>query len=339
MNLEQAGLIQLIREILKEEFDLLSIKPLHGGALHRMWFVKTKNNAYAIKEINEYISKKSTFPDSYERAENIAFRFSEVGIPVIAALQFDGQYVQCINERYYLIYPYIEGEVIPPEHIKINQLPIIGELFARMHGVELIQEDKQGVHYDLFDDAHWEMLIDKLSNKSMEKLAPVMRKWNKQFKESILQLNKNLIMTHRDMHSLNILWDHEKNPHIIDWESAGLMNPLLEVIGYAMEWGGVILDAHDFNKTVVVLESYKKAINKQFTQEEIEQAFYGWIGNCILGWTEFNLRRMLGETGDNKEEIDIGKNIIINKMIPCIEYLQTNETTLLKKIIEEMRKV
>ncbi len=331
-----SNLIELIKRVVKEHADVASIKPLHGGALHRMWFVKTKDNVYAIKEINDYLSKKSTFPDSYERAEAIAFRFSQVGIPAVSALQFDDQYVQCVNDRYYLIYPYIEGKIIPPEQVKISQLPIIGELFARMHGLELTQEDNQEIHYDLFDDTHWERLCDKLKNQSMDKLMPVISKWNKQFKESISELNKKLIMTHRDMHSLNILWDHNESPYIIDWESAGLMNPLLEVVGYAMEWGGVILGAHDFNKTAVVLESYKKTINKKFTQEEIEQAFYGWIGNCILGWAEFNLRRMLGEAGDDKEEVAIGKNIILNKMIPCIEYLQANETILLKKILYEL---
>lgn len=59
----------------------------------------------------------------------------------------------------------------------------------------------------------------------------------------------------------------------------------------------------------------------------MQHAFYGWLGHCVLGWTEFNIRRAIGE-------VSVGKDIIENAMIPCIRYLSQNE----KNIIDHLSK-
>jgi len=328
MNIAIADLIRAVRG---EEVDLSSIQLLNGGSVHPMWSVKSKNGVYAIKEINRHMDERSSFPKSYESAEEIAFKFYKAGIPAVPSYQYKNQYVQEVDEKYFLIYPFIDGRLVAPERATIGQVSVIGDLLAKMHNLEWVTVGDHSVYYDLYDDSHWQGLLGKLSDSVVDKLMPNICYWNRQFKDAIPGLNERLVVSHGDLHSLNIMWANERSPYIIDWERAGLMNPLLELVSYAMEWSGVIPAARDFTKTEVAFKSYIKSSGQTFSREAIEQSFYAWIGHYILGWTEINLRRMLGEFGDNRE-VEIGRKIVFAHMLPCIDFLKENQFILLEKV-------
>ncbi|CAM2950863.1 hypothetical protein Lpar_3271 [Legionella parisiensis] len=59
------------------------------------------------------------------------------------------------------------------------------------------------------------------------------------------------------------------------------------------------------------------------------------LGHCVLAWTEFNIRRMLGEVTSDETEILKGREIIEEKMMPCITYIKTEEV-LLKSLLETL---
>jgi len=104
---------------------------------------------------------------------------------------------------------------------------------------------------------------------------------------------------------------------------------MLEIVGYGLEWGGIISGTFVENNTKHILQAYKKYNRSVVSKEEIEHTFYGWIGNCVMGWTEFNIRRMRGETSTDSDEIKIGKDIIQNKMNNCINYIAAHENELI----------
>ena len=49
------------------------------------------------------------------------------------------------------------------------------------------------------------------------------------------------------MHPWNVLWSH-KNPSIIDWESSNWINPVQEIVGYSLEWCGVMSGKLNFSR-------------------------------------------------------------------------------------------
>ena len=309
------------------------VSKLSGGALHTMLHVKTKQKEYAIKGINPHIQEKKEFPGNYNVTEEIATRFASNGLPAVTAMEFDGNYVLTRNNQSFLIYPYIEGSVLHHNQITVEHGKRVGELFAIMHNLNLHMTGCEGAEYLLFSNSHWQNLIDKVGFPDLKALENYILSANDNYRGVIPSLENCSVLTHRDMHYKNMLWQ-DITPYIIDWESAGLMNPFMEVIGYALEWSGILLEQtidYELFSTI-----YSRYLSKQSLVNDglvdVEKSFYGWLGHCVLGWTEFNLRRMLGQTSVDKEEIQRGHEIIETKMIPTLALLKSQERVIIERI-------
>lgn len=316
--------------------ELKEVEPIYGGALHKIWKVTTKTDVFAVKEINEHIAEKETFLNSYEVSEEISYEFKKEGIPAVSAIKVNNHFAHKIDSRWYIIYPYVNANLCPFEKLTEAQLQSVGSIFAKMHNLNLQIKGVDTGHYDYFNDQHWVSLIVRSNNNELRKNLDFILHCNQRFEQAINFLKLNQIVTHRDMHSLNVLWDAENRPYVIDWETAGLMNPILEIVGYGIEWGGVIQGNFQKNNTQILFQQYKREINKSISEEQIKYAFYGWVGHCIMGWTEFNIRRMLGLTSQDPQEQKIGHDIINNKMLRCIQYISTHENKLFDLASEEL---
>lgn len=315
---------------------LKQVEPILGGALHNMWKLSTDKGDFAIKVINQHILQKDSFPLSYEVSEEIAARFNQHGIPAISAIKIHNRFVQQLENHAYLVYPYQNAKLCRFEDLAENQLQTIGSIFAKIHNLNLAIDGVDVGHYDYYPDEHWQNIIQQSAHLELSKMLPFLIHCNNRYKISINNLKANQVVTHRDMHSLNVLWDEQNQPYIIDWETAGLMDPTLEVVGYGIEWGGIIQGAFNKNNTQKLFQQYKKEIKRSMDEHQITQSFYGWIGHCVMGWTEFNIRRMLGLTSQDEQEHRIGSHIINSKMVKCIQYIEHNEEMLLNLALQEL---
>ena len=315
-----------------------NVVPLKGGALHSIFKVETSSGNYAIKQLNPHITVKENFKKAYELSEVIAEQMFKLHIPAVYSLSFKGSHVIQLEQEYFIIYPFIEGHLLDDKNLAANHAQHIGSVFALMHSADIKLSGLEQAPYDYFDDNYWESLIKKTKNPSLSKLLPSILSWNRAYAASIPELNNELVITHRDMHSQNVLWDPENQPHIVDWESAGLMNPMMEVIGYGLEWSGIILQ-HKVNTSFfeTFITTYFQNLTR-FWQTTPQQAFTGWLGHCVLAWTEFNIRRMLGEISLNDSEIAKGQEIIESKMIPCLNFIQKNECNLTLMVEKKIKK-
>jgi thiamine kinase-like enzyme len=285
-----------------------------GGALHRSWKVVTASNSYAIKELNPKIARKLGIIKSYELTEHIANEFHLKGLPAIAALN-----VFSYNEGIYIIYPFASGKTLSFTEIDVCHAKIIGSLFKDLHALNpQIKLDDPLPHFDLFSNDHWTAIIKNSGETKLLGLLPTILEWNNSYHASILELNKNILISHRDLHYHNVLWNN-LIPSIIDWESAGLTNPIQESIGFALEWSGILHAT--FRKEIfdAILISYAPQGFAKNTP--IQEAFYGWLGNSILGWTEFNIRRAYDKTFSTAEQ-SRGLAILKETMIPCLAFIK-----------------
>jgi hypothetical protein len=82
-----------------------------------------------------------------------------------------------------------------------------------------------------------------------------------------------------------------------------------------------------------MLNSYFKNNLSATRDTHAKNAFYGWLGNSILGWTEFNLRRRLGLTSksipENETEILAILNHYMNPQNQLLNQLKDNINLLL----------
>ncbi|CZG38845.1 serine/threonine protein kinase [Legionella pneumophila] len=305
---------------------------LHGGALHTMLKIKTESGCYAVKQLNPHVTAKKDFKKFYEFSEKIAEEMYNQSVPAVSSLKFDGNHVISIDSDYFIIYPFIDGKILDEADFTLEHAHRVGQLYALMHSTSIHTANNITAQYDYFENEHWQKLIQKSQHPALMELLPVILNFNQRYRSTIPRLANEFVITHRDMHAQNIMWDKQHQPHIVDWESAGLMNPLMEVIGYGLEWSGVILHQKvnmAFFETL--LKTYLNQNENQW-QTRPEEAFYGWLGHCVLAWTEFNIRRMIGEISLGDTEISKGHEIINQKMIPCLQYLKSNELQLLDQI-------
>lgn len=324
----------LIAERLQLGSLIQKTKAVHGGALHTMWRLYTKAGSFVVKKINPAVKEKYGFSENYEASEKLASFFQKKGVPAVSAIQEPTKnYLINIQENAYLVYPFIEGTLLELNKVTEEHTSTIGALFAKIHQCPSPSFKVPPVEYVIFDSSHWNNLIRHSGYDSLKKILSDILRWNELYQKAIPLLNDNLIITHRDLHRKNVLWSKEGSPHVVDWESAGLMNPQMEVIGYGIEWSGILWSKFDKTHFEALLNAYLGNSNSQDCfRKEVEPAFYGWLGHCVLGWTEFNIRRALGMTPGGEDESITGKDIIENRMIGALNYIQENEASLIDMI-------
>lgn len=114
-----------------------------------------------------------------------------------------------------------------------------------------------------------------------------------------------LVISHRDFDPKNVLWNQD-GPHIIDWESAGPIHPMEELIALAFEWSGLDQNMCEPLLFEAFLKEYEKAggtIQKAF----LSTGLYAFIAK-YLDWLSFNQSRM--NAADSMSEKKLAQNQI-----------------------------
>ncbi|MGA8165500.1 MAG: phosphotransferase [Waddliaceae bacterium] len=306
---------------------------LNGGLLHENWKIVSPDASYVIKKLNPHIMQNEGVFEKYEESEKIAASFDQAGVPAVAAIHSHSCYVHHWGGDYFIVYPFVEGKTIDFNKISEKQAEVIGELFASLHVLRLnLPLSQTSPHYDIFEDNHWIRLVSEYKNSQLLNLLSVLLDWNKQYRMCIERLNRDVLISHRDLHYSNVLWEGNA-PHIIDWESAGYTNPLQEIIGYGLEWSGII-DSHFYqDRFHTILNNYRHQIEN--SNSSPQDAFFGWLGNSVMGWLEFNLRRAK-ESQFTKKEQERGIKIVEGTMIPCLNFINSNFGEIWKSIERAM---
>lgn len=306
-----------------DDGNITSVNFLTGGGTHKVWCVETENKKYAIKQINPHITQEEEFKKNYEISEKISNFFAKNGIPAISAIEIDNQFVHKLDHAWVILYPFVSGSLLELEQINAEKINNIGQIFSRLHSLKLSNFDDVKLQYDIFDNDHWKNLIKETSLSALSKLESTILLWNDRYRTSIPELNQDLLISHRDLHYQNVLWN-EEDAWVVDWESAGLINPAMEIIGFSLEWSDILNGALNKNIFELLISSYIEHLKDKNIRFQ-ESAFFGWLGHCALGWLEFNLRRRMGLISDDPYEINLGKQIIENKMIRCLSFLKEYE--------------
>ena len=131
--------------------------------------------------------------------------------------------------------------------------------------------------------------------------------WNAQANKSSKQLESNIVISHRDLDSKNVMWSKDK-PIIIDWESAGYTNPIQELTETAIYWSENEKGNIDKERFFAFIGGYKKRYGTVKANWETVLV-NGFLGK--LGWLEYNLKRSLGIECTDKEEQQVGTDQVI----------------------------
>jgi len=285
-----------------------------GGFLHLMYKVKTSEGLFAIKLLNPQIMKRKPAMGHYilsEKVANIAF---DNGVRALPAMIIDGENIHELDGQYYLVFPWYEGESTKPYDVNIDKCRVIGNLLAQVHSLDLsslghdeeITNNFPMVEWNDFEnDAKKEKVIwlnEFLSKKdvlySIESLT----------NESLEKTSNNMIISHRDLDPKNVLWNNENAPMIIDWESAGLINPSAELFEVALYWADEGDKGINKEAFCTLIDSYLN--NGGNINANIEDLMYCAL-KAKIGWLEYSIKRSLGLDSGNDDEKLQGTNDVI----------------------------
>lgn len=315
----------LCKEYCLGEINAIPIA-IEGGLLHKMFKVVTTKGSYAIKVLNPPLMEQPGVIDNMINSERISRCFAQ-DIPVIAAKKIKDKNLLYLDGYYYMVFDWVDGKSIFSPRITTEHCMKIGEVLGRIHKLDISIEgiEKNIEKSELYQ---WEYYLEKgissktkwyskakwyeLFAKEIENIAA----WNKKLMEAYIILSEKLVISHRDLDPKNVMWDNG-NPHIIDWEAAGYVNPyqeLIEVINYWTDDGKGNINRDKF---VALINGYMKHMNlKNIDWDMILTSGY----DGMLGWLDYNLKRALGLEGRNKEEIRLGEKQVLETIVELKKY-------------------
>jgi len=215
-------------------------RSISGGFLHKMYYVETNQANYAIKILNPKIMLRSKAMMNFIDSEQIA-NISSAYIPALPAKIFNESSIQEIDNQFFLVFEWVEGHTLKQFDIESVHCEVIGSILASIHKIDF---SKLNLSYDNTNNSvmiDWNFYLQKgIENNAVwvDLLGETIDKiyiWNDLVIKSAKLLSDNLVISHRDLDSKNVLW--EKNtPLIIDWESSGFINPMQEMVETAIYW-------------------------------------------------------------------------------------------------------
>lgn len=311
-----------LKQILSEYSlgNLLSpLKTISGGLLHKIWFLHTSQGEYALKVLNPEIMRRPEALNNYINSEKIAKKALAGGVPAVVAIEAKNKVVFQVEDKFVMVYPWINGHTLSHKQITLAQAKIIGSLLAKIHQLKL---DLGKPRTPKINNAWKEYLrLDQMDVSFVEELMAKIS----QFREDIAKLELTMVVSHSDLDKKNVLWKDENNPVIIDWESAGYVNPEVELMIAAIDWGDLKKDSGNLEIFKVVVQSYKAEGGKLSASPEV--IFYRSI-EITLNWLEYNIRRSYEEQF-REEERRLGKEEV-QKTIKELRILNNTKEELIK---------
>ena len=221
------------------------------------------------------------------------------------------------------MYPWVNAKALGNDEINEGQALIIARLLAKMHLINLCFEGIDEPEFDIHDNKHITNLI-KQSTQMRLPFADILNSHlstllaiNESYLRSIEILKKHTVVGHGDLDQKNVLWTENKEPLLIDWESASKLNPTYEIVNAALDWSGVTtnLKINLFHK---MLKSYSEVVGL-IEKLIIEAAFYGVMGNWI-NWMVYNINRSINQKELEQKNIGIEQ---VMQVLPTILRVKT----------------
>jgi len=301
---------------------------ISGGFLHRMYSISTTQGKYAIKALNPQIMRRPAAMHNFIRSERIA-TMGASHISALPAIQSNGSAIHEIDNQFFLVFHWMDGKSLEPSEITGLHCEKIGSILADIHLTDfsalcLTQEESHAtlIHWD--DYARQGEENNSVWANQLLQIKDSLYEWDAGANQSAQFLASDRIISHRDLDPKNVLWDHDK-PILIDWESAGEINPMQDLIETALYWSEDEFGDMDKDRFLIFIRSYKKKVGAiQADWRKVLE--HGFISK--LGWLEYSLKRSLWLECTDEEEQQMGTlqvtatiNAIIRyaEMIPHIE--------------------
>jgi len=295
-------------------------KNLKGGLLHHMYRVDA-DKTYAVKVLNPSIMKRETAYGNYVFSEKFTTYAVAKGIEGIPALEIDGDFIHQINEAHIMIFDWFDGVSGEAIEIGTNECIKIGHLLGDLHNLAY---ETSSIKNETITPIDWSYYLDQLKDHNYDWkedfLAQVktLEVLNDKLVES-LRRHPNNVNSHRDLNPKNTMWDNKMNPMIIDWESSGPVNDMVELLEVLLDWSKGGQKQENFKRLLLAYNEKRYVMS-----EDLVSAMY-----CILdgkfNWLAYNLRRALYIECANGDEANLGSSQVVSTLKSINKYIKQME--------------
>ena len=208
---------------------------VNGGLLHMMWQIKTDEASYAVKQLSPDIDlTNEAIIKNYDLTEEIASRFSDLGIPAVTAIKHSGNYLTLVDGTGFFIYLWVDVQPFHHDTVSEPHALKIAEILAKMHLINLDVPEIAEPVFDVHSNDSLLALIQKANNCScpfaaiLTKLQHDITTINTVYQNTLPLLKQQVVVSHGDLDPKNVLWDANDRPILIDWECARKLNRSVE---------------------------------------------------------------------------------------------------------------
>ena len=299
--LKEIGLGYLTREL----------EVVTGGLIHKMWHATTDQDEFAVKQLNPTIMTRHRARCDILGGEEIARGFAKNGISVSSALCFDGETILKAGEAEIMLFEWVNGITLEDNVVTSQHCLQIGELFGEMHKCRIAIENFALPASCVFDKDHWADLIERAKTNDwineVQAALPDLIRFSAEYAEALPLLQSEMVASHRDLDIKNVMWNSDNNPIIIDWEAAGLVNPMWELVDAALNWCGQTSGKPDKERFQMLISGYLSV--QPMDAHMIGPTFAGCIG-ARMEWMEFNMQRSINSDRPSEERMLGGEQVV-----------------------------
>lgn len=300
-----------------------------GGRLHRVYQFETSQGRYILKLLNPDIIMQADKQDRYRVTEEIARELAKT-VSLIPALTHAGDPLLTYADETMLIYPYVDATILLQNEIMIHHVEKIGQALATIHQADLKHLPSPAVELlvlTVLDNENKKKNIVLRCQNIAEQIAnceAIIDEIAAYCSENQTLLQQNVVISHRDCDPKNVLWDKKDNYFLIDWESAGQINRMKDLVATAIYWSLDDKYKVDPLRLAAFIEAYQQH-QGHIQKSEMAAGLYGLLGDW-LGWLDFNLLRLINHE-INSAEFELGRSEarltlhalpIIYKQIPSL---------------------
>lgn len=306
-------------------------RSMFGGLLHDMYKIDTAKGTYAVKALNPKIMTREGVIENYIFSEAAARIAQQNHLPVVPAIGTDSDScLHFVDGRYFMLFEWVDASSITPAEVTAYHCEVIGRMLAQLHSIDFSALSEYNTQKPSYTETNWERYMTDENSSTLEltKAKGLIFASERRVRMAAREVLADLVISHRDMDCKNVLWDKTDQPYLIDWEAAGYINPLQELIDVAMAWSGGETQAFSRQHFEIVVESYVKH-GGSIIGDISAVLSYGFKGK--LDWLEYNVKRSLGIESSTPEEQALGNEEVLKTVhaIKCYDLLIPDCTEML----------
>jgi thiamine kinase-like enzyme len=216
------------------------------------------------------------------------------------------------------VFDWVEGRSVKQDEIGIDHCRKIGSVLADIHHTDFQELRIEPEETEVRPSVDWNAYLKKGQVmeaewvKSFEDIIENLYEWDALAREAETRFGNDRVMSHRDLDPKNVMWV-QGEPVVIDWESAGFIHPMHDLIETALYWSGT----SDQDRFSAFISGYKGEIAAITSDWEAVLA-NGFSGK--LGWLEYNLKRALWLECTDEEEQRLGTRQVSETIGELREY-------------------